>query len=321
MPLDKTLRELEKKLEELRKLGADSKLDMKGQLDELRAKIEQQKKEAYANLSPWQVVQLMRHPSRPKALDYVERVLTDWMEIHGDHMMADDKSVITGFGRLDGQRLGVVGNQKGKDTKENLLRNFGMAQPEGYRKALRFMRMCERFGLPILTLIDTSGAYPGVEGEERSVAEAIARNLFEMSRFRVPIIVVIIGEGGSGGALGIGVGDRVLMLENAFYSVISPEGCAAILWHDRAKAEEAAAALNGTATQLKKLGIIDQIVAEPLGGAHTDPDAAARSLKEAVLQALTQLQGLSLDTLVEQRYAKFRAMGSWTDVPQDRVAG
>lgn len=320
MAFDKTLKDLEAKLEELQKLSSDNGVDMKGQLDELRAKIEERRKAAYAQLSPWQVVQLMRHPERPKALDYVERMLSDWMEVHGDHMMADDKSIITGFGRLDGQRLGVVGNQKGKDTKENLLRNFGMAQPEGYRKALRFMRMCERFGLPILTLIDTSGAYPGVEGEERSVAEAIARNLFEMSRFRVPIIVAVIGEGGSGGALGIGVGDRVLMLENAFYSVISPEGCAAILWHDRGKAEQAAEALNGTATQLKSLGIIDEIVAEPMGGAHSDPEAAARSLKEAVLTALTQLQRLPVDTLVEQRYAKFRAMGSWVDAPA-RSAG
>lgn len=311
---DKDLRELEGKIEELKAFSKAKKLDMAGEVATLEARAEEMRQQVYRNLGAWQVVQLMRHPQRPRALDYCERLFSDWMEVHGDHMMADDRSIITGFGTLDGRKVAVLGNQKGRDTKENLLRNFGMAQPEGYRKALRFMRMAEKFGLPIVSFIDIMGAYPGIEGEERSVAEAIARNLAEMSLFEVPIVVTVIGEGGSGGAIGIGVGDRILMLENGFYSVISPEGCAAILWRDRGKAEQAAEALKGTAQDLLRLGVIDEVVAEPLGGAHRDPAAAAASLKEALKRHLDQLCAIDPKGLVEQRYAKFRALGAYEPV-------
>jgi acetyl-CoA carboxylase carboxyl transferase subunit alpha len=311
---DKDLRELETKIEELKAFAAEKKMDMSSELSKLETKAEQLRKKVYGSLSAWNVVQLMRHPERPRCLDYCERIFTDWMEIHGDHTMADDKSLITGFGRLDGQNVAVMGNQKGRDTKENIYRNFGMSQPEGYRKALRFMKLAERFNLPILSFIDIMGAYPGIEGEERSVAEAIARNLAEMSLFKVPIIVTVIGEGGSGGALGIGVGDRVLMLENGFYSVISPEGCAAILWRDNRKAEQAAEALKGTAQDLLKLKVIDDVVPEPLGGAHRDPALAAANLKAALLKHLGELKKIPAGKLVEQRYAKYRAMGEWTEV-------
>ena len=311
---DKDLRELEVKIEELKAFAKSKKLDMSGEVAKLEAKAHELRKQVYTNMGAWQVVQLMRRPDRPRCLDYCERLLTDWIEIHGDHMMADDKSLVTGFGRLDGRRVAVLGNQKGRDTKENLARNFGMAQPEGYRKALRFMKLAEKFGLPIISFIDIMGAYPGIEGEERSVAEAIARNLAEMSLFKVPIVVTVIGEGGSGGAIGIGVGDRILMMENGFYSVISPEGCAAILWRDRGMAKQAAEALKGTAQDLLKLGVIDEVVPEPLGGAHRDPAAAAASLKAALVKHLDQLCGLDPDTLVDRRYAKFRAMGAYAPV-------
>jgi acetyl-CoA carboxylase carboxyl transferase subunit alpha len=314
MDFEKSIKDLEKKIEELRKIEREGKVDMGAEISALARKVEEMRHKTYGDLSPWQVVQLMRHPDRPHALDYVNRLFTDFYEIHGDRSLADDKAIVAGFGRLDGQAMGVLGTQKGSDTKENLLRNFGMAQPDGYRKAMRFMRLCERFSLPILTFIDTAGAYPGIEGEERSVAEAIARNLFEMSRLKVPVIVAVIGEGGSGGALGIGVGDRVLMLENAYYSVISPEGCAAILWRDRGKAEQAAAALKGTARELLDLKIIDEIVKEPLGGAHKDPAAAAAALKEAVKRNLAELAVKAVPALLDERYMKFRAMGAWEDV-------
>jgi acetyl-CoA carboxylase carboxyl transferase subunit alpha len=302
---------LEGKIKELKAMAqSQSKhVDMSSQITQLEAKAEELRKVLFTNMSAWQVVQLMRHPDRPRCLDYCERLLTDFIEIHGDHMMADDKSMVMGFGRLDGRRVAVLGNQKGRDTKENLKRNFGMAQPEGYRKVLRFMRMAEKFGVPVLTFIDIMGAYPGMEGEERSVAEAIARNLAEMSLLRVPIVVAVIGEGGSGGAMGIGVGDRIVMLENAYYSVISPEGCASILWHDRGKAEQAATALRGTAKDLLAFKIIDEIVSEPLGGAHRDPAAAAASLKAVLLKHLGELERLDADALVNARYAKFRVMG------------
>ena len=311
---DKDLRELETKIEELKAFSVAKKMDMSAEIVKLETKAEQLRKKVYGSLSAWNVVQLMRHPERPRCLDYCERIFTDWMDVHGDHTMADDKSLVTGFGRIDGQNVAVMGNQKGRDTKENILRNFGMAQPEGYRKALRFMKLAERFQIPILSFIDIMGAYPGIEGEERSVAEAIARNLAEMSLFKVPIIVTIIGEGGSGGALGIGVGDRILMLENGFYSVISPEGCAAILWRDRGRAEQAAEALKGTARELLKLKVIDEIVPEPLGGAHRDPVLAASNLKIALLKQLAELKKIEPNSLVDQRYAKYRAMGAWAEV-------
>ena len=309
---DKDLRELETKIEELKAFAADKKMDMSAELAKLEAKAEQLRKKVYGSLSAWNVVQLMRHPERPRCLDYCDRIFTDWMEVHGDHTMADDKSLITGFGRIDGHSVAVMGNQKGRDTKENLYRNFGMAQPEGYRKALRFMRLAEKFNLPIVSFIDIMGAYPGIEGEERSVAEAIARNLAEMSLFKVPIIVTVIGEGGSGGALGIGVGDRVLMLQNGFYSVISPEGCAAILWRDRGRAEQAAEALKGTAEDLLKLKVIDQIVAEPLGGAQRDKSATLEAVGLAIQDQLAGLTGIDPAALRGRRREKFLAMGRET---------
>jgi acetyl-CoA carboxylase carboxyl transferase subunit alpha len=311
LEFERSLTELERKIIELREFAAREGIDVSAEVDKLEKKAEILRQDIYSRLSAWSVVQIMRHPQRPHALDYVSGMLQDFMEVHGDRQFADDKAMVCGFARLEGRALGVVGIQKGRDTKENLLRNFGMAQPEGYRKALRFMRLCEKFHLPILTLVDTSGAYPGMEGEERSVAEAIARNLFEMSHLRVPIVVAVIGEGGSGGAIGIAVGDRLLMLENAFYSVISPEGCAAILWKDRAKAERAAEALKATAKDLLALGVVDAIVPEPLGGAHRDAQAAARNLGQAVGAAFAELERLPMERLLEERYQKFRAMGRY----------
>jgi acetyl-CoA carboxylase carboxyl transferase subunit alpha len=314
MEFEKSIQELETKIDELRKFQKEKDMDMGAEIASLSRKLEDLRRQTYEDLSAWQVFQLSRHPERPRTLDYVEKLMTDWMEVHGDRTQADDKAVITGFGRLDGEPYGILGTQRGKDTRENLLRNFGMAQPDGYRKALRFMRLCEKFRLPLLSFIDTMGAYPGIDGEERSVAEAIARNLFEMSRFKVPIIISIIGEGQSGGALGIGVGDRVLMLENAYYSVISPEGCAAILWPGKNKAEDAAAALKGTAKELLELKIIDEIIKEPMGGAQKDPAATFAALKEALKRHASALKKLSVEDLLEQRYKKFRAMGVWDEV-------
>jgi acetyl-CoA carboxylase carboxyl transferase subunit alpha len=313
MDFEKSLVELERKIEEMKKASASDGLDISKELAPLERKALELRKKIFSNLTAWQVVQIMRHPKRPHALDYIGGIFGDFLEIHVDRHFIDDKAIICGFGSLEGRRLGVVGLQKGRDTKENLIRNFGMAQPEGYRKALRFMKVCEKFGLPILTLVDTSGAYPGLEGEERGVAEAIARNLFEMSHLKVPIVVAVIGEGGSGGAIGIGVGDRVLMLENAFYSVISPEGCASILWRDRAKAEMAAKALKGTAQDLLALGVVDEIVPEPLGGAHRDPKAAALNLKMAVQRSLKSLESQTVRHLLDSRYAKIRSWGRYME--------
>ena len=312
MDFEKDLSELEVRIKELKTSKASEKVDLSAEIEKLEAKAQELRNKVYAELSAWQKFQLMRHPDRPHTLDYVDTLLEDWMEIHGDRNYGDDKAMICGFGKLDGMPLGVVGIQKGRDTKENVYRNFGMAQPEGYRKALRFMQLCARFGLPILSLVDTAGAYPGIEGEERSVAEAIAKNLFEMSHLPVPIVVVVIGEGGSGGALGIGVGDRVLMQANAFYSVISPEACATILWRDRSRAEEAATALKGSADQLLRFGIIDEIIPEPIGGAHQDPVAATASLKEAIKRHFNELKDMDPKARIDTRYQKFRAMGEWT---------
>jgi acetyl-CoA carboxylase carboxyl transferase subunit alpha len=256
-------------------------------------------------------VQLARHPKRPHALDYIQRLFTDFREVHGDRLFGDDPAIVCGTGFLGGKPVMVVGEQKGRDTKEKLYRNFGMPKPEGYRKALRVMQLAAKFGRPVLTLLDTPGAYPGMDAEERGQAEAIARNLREMARLAIPVITVCIGEGGSGGALALGVGNRVLMLENAIYSVISPESCAAIIWRDSTKAELAAAALKLTAEELLRLGLIDQLVSEPPGGAHEDADGAARALGESISQALDSLTALSGDQLVEQRYLKFRRMGNF----------
>lgn len=276
---------------------------------QLEARLERLKAEVYGNLTPWQRVLLARHLSRPHALDYIRRLFTDWTELHGDRAFGDDHACVGGLACFAGRAVAVIGQQKGSDTRENVYRNYGSMQPEGYRKALRLMRLAEKFARPIMVLIDTAGAFPGVEAEERGQAEAIARNIMEMSLLRVPIVCTVIGEGGSGGALGIGVGDRLLIQENAYYSVISPEGCASILWRDAARAPEAAERLKLTAKDLLALGVADEVIPEPLGGAHRDPAAAADSLREALERHLAALSELSVDELLEARQQKYRRIG------------
>jgi acetyl-CoA carboxylase carboxyl transferase subunit alpha len=309
LEFEKPIVELEQTLEALRRQAEDQKIDLSSQIQSIEEKLEATKTQVFSNLSPWQRVQLARHPKRPYSLDYIQRIATSFIELHGDRLFGDDRSTIGGLATLGETRVMFIGQQKGRDTKENLLRNFGSPHPEAYRKALRLMRLAERFDLPIVCFIDTPGAYPGVGAEERHIAEAIAVNLREMMLLKVPSVAVIIGEGGSGGALGIGVCDRVLMLENSYYSVISPEGCAAILWKDRANAAQAAAALRISARDLLELQIVDEVIAEPLGGAHKDYDATAASLKQAVLKQLELLQSLKTSDLLEARYQKFRRMG------------
>jgi len=309
LEFEKPIADLEKKLAELKASSVQQKVDLTEETRAMEQKIEETKRAIYSNLTAWQRVQLARHPNRPYALDYVRMLFTDFLELHGDRRFADDRAIVGGFAKLDGQPVMLIGHQKGRDTKENLLRNFGCAHPEGYRKALRLMQMADKFGVPIVTLIDTPGAYPGVGAEERHIAEAIAVNLREMTMLRVPIVAVVIGEGGSGGALGIGVADRVIILENAYYSVISPEGCAAILWKDRANSARAAEALKLTAKDLRELGLVDDIVPEPLGGAHRDPKLTAESLRLALQHHLEQLKKPSTDQLLGARYEKFRRMG------------
>ncbi|MCE1203401.1 MAG: acetyl-CoA carboxylase carboxyltransferase subunit alpha [Holophagaceae bacterium] len=278
--------------------------------EKLEKKLDKLKADLFTNLTDWQRAQLARHPKRPYTLDYIERLCERFDELHGDRRFGDDAAIVSGFGWIEGNPVMVIGQQKGRDTKQKILRNFGMPKPEGYRKALRLMKLAEKFQRPILCLIDTPGAYPGVDAEERGQAEAIARNLLEMAKLEVPVVAVVIGEGGSGGALALGVADRVLMMENAIYSVISPEGCASILWKDASQASKAAAALKLTAPHLLELGVIDGIVKEPLGGAHSDFDAAAAALKEAIVEAFSELSELSAEQLVEERYQKFARMGS-----------
>jgi acetyl-CoA carboxylase carboxyl transferase subunit alpha len=302
--------ELEEKIQELGKYGSDDSVDFSAEISKLRTKQQDLLKKIFANLSPLQKFQLARHPQRPFFLDYVKYLCEEFTELHGDRQFADDKAMVCGIARIGGEPVMLIGHQKGRTTEENLMRNFGMAQPEGYRKALRMMQMAEKFKMPIVTFIDTMGAYPGLEAEERGQGEAIARNLREMSALTVPIICVVIGEGGSGGALGIGVGDRILMLENSIYSVISPEGCASILWRDSTKAAEAAVALKITAPELIALGVIDEIVKEPLGGAHRDFETAAANLKEAILRNLEELKKLPPAKLPDKRHEKFRKMGA-----------
>jgi acetyl-CoA carboxylase carboxyl transferase subunit alpha len=317
LDFEKPIYELEKKIGELRDLAdrdrddPSESLELSHEIEALEMKLDKLSKEIYSKLSRWQRVQLARHPRRPCTLDYVSLMTTDFIELHGDRNFADDKAIVGGFAKLDGKPVLVVGQQKGKDTKQKLFRNFGMPHPEGYRKALRLMQLASRFGKPIVVLVDTPGAFPGIGAEERGQAEAIARNLREMTRLRVPIIINVIGEGASGGALGIGVGDRVFMLENSWYSVISPEGCAAILWRDSAKAPEAAEALKLSATDLLELKVIDKIIPEPTGGAHKYPNKQAQILKEEILNALDELEKLSQEELVERRIHKFRVMGEY----------
>lgn len=310
-PLDFELpiAELERRVAEL----AEKRPSEDPLLKAAREDLEKERKALYGNLSPWQRVQIARHPARPYFLDYISSCVTDFVELHGDRLFGDDKAMPAGIGRIGGHRCVIIGQQKGRDVKENVLRNFGSPHPEGYRKALRLMRLAERFDLPVVCFIDTPGAYPGVGAEERHIAEAIAVNLREMMALKTRIVAVVIGEGGSGGALGIGVADRVLMMENAYYSVISPEGCAAILWKHRKHAPEAAAALKLTADNLQELGLIDGVVPEPMGGAHRDTVAASETLTRTIASAIETLQAIPLKQLLEERYAKFRGMGVFSE--------
>ncbi|TAN38170.1 MAG: acetyl-CoA carboxylase carboxyltransferase subunit alpha [Verrucomicrobia bacterium] len=309
LPFEKPIAELERKLQDLRGFSHKQNIDVATEITRMEQKIAETRREIYAKLTPWQTVQVARHPLRPYAVDYIREMATDFIELHGDRIHRDDRAIFGGLCKLDGQRVMIIGTQKGRDTKSNLECNFGCAYPEGYRKALRLMKMAAKFHLPIVTLIDTPGAYPGIESEERHIAEAIAVNLREMFTFPVPIVVTIIGEGGSGGALGIGIGDRVLMLQHAYYSVISPEGCAAILWKNRAYADRAAAALKITSTDLLEMKLADEVVPEPAGGAHADPKQMAATLKQSVLKNLRNLCTFTPEHLLQQRYEKFRVMG------------
>lgn len=309
LDFEKPILELERKIEELKKFTSSEKIDLSSEIRKLDDRLDKLKREIFDNLTPWQRVQIARHPKRPYTLDYIGLMMNDFVEIHGDRLFGDDKALICGFAKLDETKLAVMGHQKGRDTKENLMRNFGSAHPEGYRKAIRVMKQAEKFKLPVITFIDTPGAYPGIGAEERGQAGAIASNLMEMATLKVPVIVIVIGEGGSGGALGIGVGDRICVLSNAYYSVISPEGCAAILWKDRSRAPDAAKALKLTAQELLKLGLIDDVIEEPLGGAHKDPAKTAEVIKTVIIKHLKELSVLSPDKLIESRYDKYRGIG------------
>ena len=309
--IERDIAELEQQIGRLHDLAQQHGLHVDNELTMLEEKLARMKKDAYDNLTAIERVQLARHPKRPFTLDYVERTFTDFIELHGDRAFRDDEAIVGGWARLDGESVMVIGHQKGRDIKENMRRNFGMAHPEGYRKALRLMQQAEKFGRPIITLIDTPGAYPGIGAEERGQAEAIARNLREMARLRVPIIAVVIGEGGSGGALALGVADRVLMLENAVYSVITPEGCAAILWKTAGAKDKAATALKVTAGDLAELAVVDDVIPEPTGGAHNDFDEMAESLRGALVYHLSALSGKDVDTLRRERWEKFENMGAY----------
>ncbi len=309
LEFERPIIELERKIEELKGFSSHKDIDISGEIKRLEEKLATIKKDIYESLTPWQRVQIARHPRRPYTLDYISMIMTDFIEIHGDRHFADDKAMICGLAKINGDKVVVIGHQKGKDTKENLERNFGSAHPEGYRKAMRVMKMAEKFDLPVVVFIDTPGAYPGIGAEERGQAEAIAYNLREMAGLRTPVIAFVIGEGGSGGALGIGIADRMYVLENAYYSVISPEGCAAILWKERSRAPDAAAALKLTAKDLLGMQIIDGIIKEPLGGAHKDPEETAENIKKAIKKDLALLKIIPKDKLVDTRYAKIRAIG------------
>jgi len=313
LEFEKPIFDLEKKIEEMKEYTVSSGVDMKDDIARLEEKSRELRIQIYSNLNRWQRVQLARHPQRPYTLDYIEHITTYFEELHGDRHFADDSAIVSGLAMIDKYSVVIIGQQKGRTTKTNLERNFGMSNPEGYRKALRMMQLAVKFNKPILTFIDTPGAYPGLGAEERGQAEAIARNLFEMSHFPVPIICIIIGEGASGGALGIGVGDRILMMENAWYSVISPEGCAAILWRDSGKAAEAAEAMKVTAPDLVELDVVDEVIKEPEGGAHRDYKMAADAVKKAILKNLDELTKIPAQKLIDQRIEKFSRMGAWTE--------
>jgi acetyl-CoA carboxylase carboxyl transferase subunit alpha len=309
LEFEKPIIELEQKMEEMRRYADNP--DIALEIARIEKRVNQLQLTVYAGLTRWQKVQLARHADRPYTLDYISMITKDFIELHGDRHYRDDKAIVGGLAMIDDRKVMLIGHQKGRDTKSNVYRNFGMPNPEGYRKALRLMKLAEKFKIPVVTLLDTPGAYPGLEAEERGQAEAIARNLLEMARLRVPIVVIIIGEGASGGALGIGVGDRILMMENSWYSVISPESCSSILWRSWEYKEQAAEALQLTAPDLKKQGIIDEILPEPLGGAHRNPEQAARVLKDAILQELKALAKIKPEKLLERRIEKFSAMGVW----------
>jgi acetyl-CoA carboxylase carboxyl transferase subunit alpha len=313
LEFERPIAELEQKLDDIKRHVHGRDIDLNPEVLRMQEKLEATRREIYANLTAWQRVQIARHTSRPFYLDYIDQVFSNFIELKGDRLFGDDASMPGGLATIAGRKVVVIGQQKGRDVKENLLRNFGSPHPEGYRKALRLMKMAEKFKLPVIALIDTPGAYPGVGAEERHIAEAIAVNIREMMVLRTPIVSIVIGEGGSGGALGIGVADRVLMLENAYYSVISPEGCAAILWKHRKHAPEAAEALKLNAAELVKLGVVDGVIPEPMGGAHQNVPEAAENLKQAITQALTELETLTLDKLVQKRYEKFRKMGRFEE--------
>jgi acetyl-CoA carboxylase carboxyl transferase subunit alpha len=313
LEFEQPIAELEAKIEELKFLGSDASLNIAEEVKRLQSKSRALTSSIFANLSPWQITQLARHPQRPYMLDYVSLIFTDWQELHGDRMYSDDLAIVGGLARLEGLPVMVIGHQKGRDTKERVRRNYGMPKPEGYRKALRLMRMAERFRMPIVTLIDTPGAYPGIGSEERGQSEAIARNLFEMSHLAAPILSVVIGEGGSGGALAIGVCDRLVMLQFSVYSVISPESCASILWKSTDKKEISADAMGGTAERLKKLGLVDEVLKEPNGAAHRDPQAMAATMKESMIRHLAELSKQPITTLLDARQARLRGFGVFRD--------
>jgi acetyl-CoA carboxylase carboxyl transferase subunit alpha len=313
LDFEQPIAELEAKIDELRFVGDDSEININDEISRLKAKSESLTKSIFSDLSAWQIAQLARHPLRPYTLDYINGFTSDFQELHGDRMYGDDAAIVGGLGRLDGRPVMFVGNQKGRNTKSRVMRNYGMAKPEGYRKALRLMRMAERFGLPVVTMIDTPGAYPGIGAEERGQSEAIARNIFAMSRLRTPIISAIIGEGGSGGALAIGVADRIIMLEYSVYSVISPEGCASILWKSADKALDAAQAMGITAKRLKDFGLVDEVLAEPLGSAHRDPEGMLQSLKNALISHLGDLDALDSNELIARRAARLESMGRFKE--------
>lgn len=309
LEFEQPIAELQAKIEELRLVGVDSEINITEEIGKLEGKSRDLTKSIFQNLTSWQIAQLARHPQRPYTYDYIENVFTDFTELHGDRHFKDDLAIVGGMARFDGQPVVVIGQQKGRDTKEKIKRNFGMVHPEGYRKALRLMQLAEKFNMPIFTFIDTPGAYPGIGAEERNQSEAIARNLFEMAKLRTPIICTVTGEGCSGGALGIGVGDIVLMLEYSYYAVISPEGCASILWKSAEKAKDAAEAMGITAVRLKELGLIDDIIPEPLGGAHRDLPKMAASLKKALKKNLADLQSVSIPKLLDKRYERLMSIG------------
>ena len=319
MPIDymldfeRPIYEMKRKIDEMRILSQSSKMDMRSEITQLGTKLEKLKNDIYSKLTPWQKVQISRHPRRPYTLDYIERMVTAFHELHGDRLYADDRAIIGGLGKIDGRSVMIIGHQKGRDTRQNIYHNFGMPNPEGYRKALRLMKLADRFQIPVVTLIDTPGAYPGLGAEERGQAEAIARNLYEMAGFKIPLLGVVIGEGGSGGALALGVTDRVLILENSIYSVISPEGCSSILFKDAGQAPEMAKSLHLTAPELKKLGIVDSILPEPRGGAHNDWDKVIGTVKKAIITNLAELSRLDGETLVAERLQRYQRMGRWAE--------